>query len=450
MASQTNVDFVITPATWSDYHDRLEKTAAGLLNLVGWFGSTHSLATWRKEVEFLEVFQEEEIYGFDPQIDEWDPSFVAIEAEVLAKASVLIIRLENNELLNGSLGSIAEIGMALTSATLRGQIVIISIEDNLLTSLDEPGAIAQYMVLEMSLDNFLKIPELARFFHIHRGDDLEALATIACEAAHQQMNVSLDGLDFDGFLKKREQRRQHRPLHVTLSGSGGPYTTVHNDVFWEKRRKLSDPCLAKGYHVKDLSSGAIGKAWDIPYGSLDKIATALAMRTLLTIELEYNQEADLLLAPIMSESASKAGITWIGFVLCQALTTGQDIKIFLEPFDPVDYIDHKLATVELVELRDATDEKLVRERLHLAGVPDKVLALATQTEVLATGSLLHRLSQPDLPTFNEVKKSLLGQTEIFQQADNARRVRTLIQGHLERMYHDERFPDFFYYANKIS
>jgi hypothetical protein len=103
-------ELIITPATWPSQKDKFATTPANLLNLVGWYGSTHALAMWRKAAEFLAVFQAEHIPGFDPQVERWEPSFAAVEAEVLATASVIIMRLENKELLNGSLGSIAEIG----------------------------------------------------------------------------------------------------------------------------------------------------------------------------------------------------------------------------------------------------------------------------------------------------------------------------------------------------
>ena len=147
MTIQKETDLVITPVTWPQRPDTLQRTSTGLLNVVGWFGSTHGAAMWRKTNEFLTIFQEKQIPGFDPQLEGfWDPSFAETEAQVMATASVIIIRLENNELLNGSLGSIAETGLALTSAALRGQKVIVSIEDNLLVTLNEPGAIAMYMV----------------------------------------------------------------------------------------------------------------------------------------------------------------------------------------------------------------------------------------------------------------------------------------------------------------
>ena len=95
-------ELVITPGTWSQHKQSLTVTKTGLLNMVGWYGSTHTQAMWRKEPQFLAEFEAQHIVGFDPQlVGSWDPSYTIVEAEVLATASVVVIRLENNELLNG-------------------------------------------------------------------------------------------------------------------------------------------------------------------------------------------------------------------------------------------------------------------------------------------------------------------------------------------------------------
>ncbi len=77
---KTKTDVIITPATWNQRADTMERTPAGLLNLVGWYGSTHTAAMWRKAYKFLDVFQGMGVIGFDPQIDGWDISYMAIEA----------------------------------------------------------------------------------------------------------------------------------------------------------------------------------------------------------------------------------------------------------------------------------------------------------------------------------------------------------------------------------
>lgn len=438
-------DVVITPATWQVREAQLARTSTNLRNLVGWFGSTHTSAMWRKDREFLSVFKNMAVAGFDPQVADWEEFYMDVEAEVLATASVVIIRLENNELLNGSLGSIAEIGMALTSAALRGQVVIVSIEEGLLTSLNEPGAIAQYMMVEMSLENVEKVPSLAGYLRIHRGDNLQDLAMLACETAQQQLTTPQQTLQFDDFLAKKKRRRHNYPLRILLGGSGGPYSEAYTESFQKKKQTLASNYRAED-QIKILSEGAIAEAWKIPYGSIDNIGVALATRTVLSIETEYKHEADVLLLPIMSEAASKAASTEIGLLLLYALNTGQDVWVIMEPFNPVDYIQHQLQDVDI---QNCDDEKSMRAALSQAGVSAAILATAVQAEVFETFDIFKALMQGEQPRFRQVKKSLLGKTEVFHRADNIRRVRALVQAHLERLATDDRFPEFFSFSTQI-
>lgn len=446
MRATTPSDLVITPATWPSQKDKLEKTPTNLLNLAGWYGSTHSAAMWRKANEFLAVFRQENIPGFDPQIEGWDPVYAAVEAEVLADAAVIVIRLENHELVNGSLGSIAEVGLALTSAALRGQVVIVSIEDNLLASMKDPGAVAQYMILEMFMEEIDSNPIFSRFLQLHRGNDLAGLAHLACIAARQQMEAAHVSLNFNDFLAKKSRRQQNYPLRVLVGGSGGPYAEAYRDSFQKKIKRLAAPYTGEGYTLSILSEGAVAEAWDIPYRSPDPLAAGLAMRTLLSIELESKKGADKLLLPIVAEASSKAAATEIGFLLLFALTTGQDISIFLEPFDPVDFIRHYL---HQVEIKADADEKSMRSALDHAGVPRSVLATAAQAEVAETCALIQTLQRGETATFKQIKQSLLGRTEAFQAADNIRRVRVLVQAHLEKLHADTRYPNFFSYITHI-
>jgi hypothetical protein len=440
-------DPVITPATWRRQASKLDRTSTDLLNVVGWYGSTHAAAMWRKDYEFLQVFKQSGIVGFDPQVDDWDPGYASTEAAVLAKASVVVIRLENNELLNGSLGSIAEIGIALASAALRGQIVIVSIEDNLVTTLDEPGAIAQYMMLELSLEQLDQIPELTRFLQIHRGDDLRELAHMSCRAVEQQKTGCIERVEFDAFLAKKTRRSHNFPLRVLVGGSGGAYADIHEKSFLKKRDILIRDYCEEGQAVKILSEGAIAEAWKVPYGSIDNIGVGLAMRTLLAIETEFKQEADVLLLPIMAEAASKAACSEIGFLLFHALSTGQDVWVFLEPFDPVDYLRHQFNDVDFEVV---TTAKLRRLALREAGVADEILAKAVEEEVLEAFGVFQALKQGQAPTYLEIRRSILGSTEIFHKADNIRRVRTLVQAHLENLAASKRFANFFHYSSRIK
>jgi hypothetical protein len=449
MKKQKQTDLVLTPVTWPKQADSLPQTSTGLLHVVGWFGSTHSAAMWRKAPEFLSVFQDCQIHGFDPQLEGfWDPSFAATEAQVLATAAVIIIRLENNELLNGSLGSIAETGLALTSAALRGQFVMISIEDNLVNSLNEPDAIALYTVMETALERLAKVDDLARFFQIHRGDDLQELAAMACEAAQQQMKAALESLKFSDFLVTKRERLKSMPVRVLVGGSGGPYAKPHRTTFYAKRKLLADSYCKEGYIVKDLAAGAFAQAWGIPFGSQDNTALALSMRTLLLIELETMQEADLLLMPIAAEVASVAPAAKIGFLLLSSLTTGQDIKIYLEPFDSINYLHQHL---NQLEIESNPHESSMRKLLQRVGISDTVLAVTEQEEIVGTFEIVKGIVTLDgqKPDFKQVKQSLLGQTRMFNNADNIRRVRALVQAHLEKLQVDRRYPEFFSLSTEL-
>ncbi len=446
--SKVHLDLVITPGTWSTQAPLLKRTPAGLFNLIGWFGSTHASAAWRKDRNFLNIFAENNFPGFDPQIDDWDLSYAQIEAEVMASASVIVIRLENHELLNSSLGSVAETGLALVSAALRGQTVIVSLEEKLLATLKEPGAIAQYMMLEMWLEQIAGMKEFNGLLRLHRGDDLILLATTCCLAAKHRMQQNGGSfIDFDKFLEKRARRRQNYPKRILVGGSGGAYDESRQQSFLTKRNAVMAAFPKEESSFKILSEGAIAKAWQIPYGSIDHLGGALATRILLAIETEYKREADILLLPVMAEAASKAAVTEIGFLLLYALTTGQDVRVYLEPFDPVDFIRCQLGEINISGF---TTEEEMRQALLQAGVASNILVAAVKTEVEEAFALFKAMLADDSPTLGQVKQSLLGKTEAYQKADNIRRVRALVQAHLERLVQSPRFPEFFSYSTQIS
>ena len=79
------------------------------------------------------------------------------------------------------------------------------------------------------------------------------------------------------------------------------------------------------------------------------------------------------------------------------------------------------------------------------GISDTVLAVAEKTEIFETYEIIKTIINlgGEKPDLKQVKNSLLGQTEIFRNADNIRRVRALVQAHLETLNVDQRFPDFF-------
>jgi hypothetical protein len=300
---------------------------------------------------------------------------------------------------------------------------------------------------EMYLENLEKIPNLAQYVRIHRGDDLQELAILACTTAQKQMETPQKGVDYNEFIAKKRRRRQNYPFRVLLGGSGGPYAEEYEGVFKNKKQVLLTGFRPED-QIKIMSEGAIAEAWKIPYSSSDHVGVALTTRTLLSIETEFKHEADVLMLPIIAEGASKAASTEIGLLLLNSLNTGQSVRIIMEPFDPVDYMRHKLQNVNIEK---CIDEKCMRVALRQAGVSAVILATAVQAEVFDAFEIFTALMHSDnnRPTMKRLKNSLLGKTDVFQQADNIRRVRALVQAHLEVLVADERFPHFFSYSNQI-
>ena len=233
--------------------------------------------------------------------------------------------------------SIVEIVMAFPRAALRGQVVFFSIEAELLTTITEPGAITQYLLAEMYLEGIEKVPNLAQYLRIHRGDDLQELAILAGTTAQKQIKTPQQGMDYNEFIARKRRRRQNYPFRVLLGGSGGPYASEYQEIFQKKKQVLLEGFRPED-QIKILSEGAIAEAWKIPYSSIDTTGVALTTRTLLSIETEYKHEADVLMLPIITEGASKAATTEIGLLLLTSLNTGQSISIIMAPFDHVHFM----------------------------------------------------------------------------------------------------------------
>src|SRR3989344_467644 len=112
-----------TPMDYLQVRERFGRLANGLRDSVVLFGSTHPRANWREDPVFYSALGDNAKKAFNPKVppDVWDDSFAPTEALAMSEAGTILIRLENNEIKNGSLGSVAEAGFAVLSAKLRGQ-----------------------------------------------------------------------------------------------------------------------------------------------------------------------------------------------------------------------------------------------------------------------------------------------------------------------------------------
>jgi len=79
-------------------------------NCIGLFG-TCGRSKWRDS--FIELFKEESIEFFNPQVENWDPSLAEIEAEHLATDSIILFPITSETY---AVGSLAEVGFSVLSS----------------------------------------------------------------------------------------------------------------------------------------------------------------------------------------------------------------------------------------------------------------------------------------------------------------------------------------------
>lgn len=99
---------------------------------VGLFGTCGD-STWRDR--FIKIYNDKDIMFFNPQVEEWDPSMAAIEAEHLAEDAVILFPVLSETY---GLGSCSEVGFSILNAirldNLRDFVLLIDdkLDDNLM------------------------------------------------------------------------------------------------------------------------------------------------------------------------------------------------------------------------------------------------------------------------------------------------------------------------------
>lgn len=97
-------------------------------NVIGLFGVC-ATTTWRKD--FMAEYDARGIFYFNPQVEDWDPSLAAIEADHLVSDRILLFPVTADTY---AIGSLAEVGFAVLSAVMgagsRSVIVLVEKEVN--------------------------------------------------------------------------------------------------------------------------------------------------------------------------------------------------------------------------------------------------------------------------------------------------------------------------------
>jgi hypothetical protein len=101
---------------------------------IGLFG-TAGLSTWR--AAFVAAYREAGIEFFNPQVEHWDPSLAAIEAEHLASDEILIFAVTGETY---GTGSLVEIGFAIAQVKGTDRQLLVYVEADLDVALSDQVA----------------------------------------------------------------------------------------------------------------------------------------------------------------------------------------------------------------------------------------------------------------------------------------------------------------------
>lgn len=393
----------LDPKNWDERKHYYLNQTTGKYDVVGLFGSTHDAATWRNEFIKGTVSP-----TFNPFILDWDPSFAPREAEVLTNASTIIFRLENKTTLNGSLGSLAEIGFAVASAIARGQKVILSIENGFDKTLTDRGARVQWEAFQVYLGKFAAMG--TDIVTIHNGDDMSQLVKIADSTLQEQKSAASHQK-----IQPNAATPQVNKNSWVITGSSGPAVSSKIDLghtFQRERNKivdkLSELAAQSGKVLDDLANPDRSEGWNKAYDN------SQATWAMLMAEISDKLTASELFIIIDKNAYSLAAITELGWQLVFAMLSGQKINLLLEPLN-VDEI-----------FRTAISSAIIRGEIS-AEERAKIAPIKDQSNIFKSA------------------KIFLSNNPIWQKVDAANRARNLVLAHISALA--ETHKDVLSYTN---
>lgn len=151
--------------------------------VVGLFGTCGN-STWRKDV--IKILDENEVYYFNPQKDDWKDEYAKIEAEHLANDEVILLPITKDTY--GS-ASLAEVGLSIKEISDSGRKVVLYIEPDLLENLNDDKARSESLVARTML--ITRLPEIAKNMpNVHIVGNLDELSQKAIELAKEEKNIT--------------------------------------------------------------------------------------------------------------------------------------------------------------------------------------------------------------------------------------------------------------------
>jgi hypothetical protein len=435
-------------------NDELPKTATDLVDGVFMMGSTN--VDWRSG-QVIDAFTEAGIVNYNPDMgSDWDESYIQAEALGMSEFSTLAMRIEVGAV-DGSLGSLAEIGMALFSARVNGQELIISIAEGFEDTLDDPAAIAQYQAIMDYLGHVSDRDNITVLVDSSREDYVDAVKSSVERQRNPEKAVKpLSRDEIVDFAEKRRRRMHNKNKKVVFGGSSGSAFGKDSQIterFERKQYELSKPWKEDPQNIfMALNEPPFSTQWDGIYSGDEDYDTpeekSLAMQRAFFIESGVKTEADVLVWQVLSESKSLAAATESGTLLHNMIDTGQLMVLLIEEFG---YVDQLLAQElakegpfdqikQEAQARFDEAESMLKLRNSETGEEiDEELKIKLEKMKVEAQQVLQLLddidNDPDAVTMSRLKQQApaLKKSISFRQVDNTRRVRAIAQEQLLRI-----------------
>jgi hypothetical protein len=419
--------------------NQIPKLENGRLRGVFLLGSTNS--RWREEgVE--QILNGENIVTYNPNMSDWNPE-VHPKAEALGlnEFGVLGLRVENAPgVTDGSLGSLVEIGMAIYSAMLNGQKVVISFDETFEGSLVEAGAKAQYQALKEQLNSLaMHLPELVKVQLRSSREEFAKEVKNAMAEQDEKPRALISAKELQAFQSVRNERLRDTERFIVMGGTSAATHESLDDSFHATQETI-ESVFGSDRELTSLNKGTFAGVWEnIQKRKEDAEARGIKFdvhremmlyRQAFAIESGLKAKSDVLVWSVQKENDSKAAITEIGFFLINALQEGQQLCILLENFD-VDLFTKALFKKE--GDRSKLTAALANKAVALEGQTGEQADTERQQMHAALEVLQSWEANPDSVTFAQLKKTpILNKSEFFQRVDNARRTRAIIQEQLKK------------------
>jgi hypothetical protein len=302
----------------------------GLVDGVFLMGGTTT--PWRDKV-IDSVLTADGRVSYNPMMNNWNPELhPKAESLGMEKLSVLGIYVDldkNKE--NVGLGSLFEIGIAIYSARLRGQRVVVAFAEGYENNLTEPGARAQYMLMKQALERVAsQNPDLVTYMSDAKIEDF---GNEVIKKLDEQRDIETQGkpITREALLEWSDKRRERivsSDGNVVIGGSSKAYSEALGDGYTKDQIRIEET-LSYYKNIIRLNAGENAENWDHAYetGEYEDFIKVVSG------ESDLKTDAMMLLWMIKAESLSKGAAGEIGFMLLNALENPQQFCLLLEPFD---------------------------------------------------------------------------------------------------------------------